>query len=172
MPVDLICLTPQERTIYQALVDAAENSLVCPNYLDLNELVGYESSSSSPAVVGRLEDKGLIVRTIDNNRFRRIKIVATGKWTKPSPDMRTSSPFVVKGTHDPNPLTKAMIDMVKLLFSTEDEAEAEKLAREVLDYSIFGFPSLLKLEKRIDRVKELVVRRKGHFLTNPDKGRL
>lgn len=64
MPVDLICLTPQERTIYQALVDAAENSLVCPNYLDLNELVGYESASASVGVVKRLEAKGLIWQRI------------------------------------------------------------------------------------------------------------
>ncbi len=70
MPVDLICLTPQERTIYQALVDAAENSLVCPNYLDLNELVGYESASASVGVVKRLEAKGLIVVS----RYQRFRL--------------------------------------------------------------------------------------------------
>jgi len=47
-------LTLKERVIYEALVDAAENDQVFPNYLDLNEIVGYESASSSVEVVKRL----------------------------------------------------------------------------------------------------------------------
>jgi len=93
MPVDLICLTPQERTIYQALVDAAENKQVCPNYLDLNELVGYESASASVGVVKRLEAKGLIVVS-RYQRFRRVQIVATGLWTARSPSMHVERPIV------------------------------------------------------------------------------
>lgn len=96
MPVDLICLTPQERTIYQALVDAAENKQVCPNYLDLNELVGYESASASVGVVKRLEAKGLIVVS-RYQRFRRVQIVATGLWTARSPSMHVERPHVPRG---------------------------------------------------------------------------
>lgn len=165
MPVDLMCLTPQERTIYQALVDAAEAGKVCPDHLDLNELVGYESTSSSSGAVRRLVKKGLIVREIDSNRFRRIQIVATGKWTKPSPHMRMTAPFKPRGTHDPRPLKKAIVDLMEGLLDEEGEC----VGQEIADDASLDFASLLRLEKRLDRAKELVVRRKGHFLTNPGK---
>lgn len=96
MPVDLMCLTPQERTIYQALVDASEAGQVCPNYLDLNEMVGYESASASVGVVKRLEVKGLI-RVVRYQRFRRVQIVATGLWTARSPSMHVERAHVPRG---------------------------------------------------------------------------
>lgn len=96
MPTELLCLSQQERVIYQALVDAADNDQVCPNYLDLNELAGYESASSSVGVVKRLECKGLI-RVVRYQRFRRVQIVATGKWTARSPSMHVERPHVPRG---------------------------------------------------------------------------
>lgn len=103
MPVDLICLTPQERIIYQALVEAACLNQVCPNYLDLNELAGYESASASPGVVKRLEQKGLI-RVMRYQRFRRVQIVATGDWTARSPSMHVEHAHVPRGTRSSHPV--------------------------------------------------------------------
>jgi len=89
-------LTLKERVIYEALVDAAENDQVCPNYLDLNEIVGYESASSSVDVVKRLEQKGLI-RVVRYQRFRRVQIVATEKWTARHPSMHVERLHVPRG---------------------------------------------------------------------------
>lgn len=89
-------LNEQERVIYEAIFAAAENDLVCPNYLDLNEVAGYESASSSPSVVKRLEIKGLI-RVVRYQRFRRVQIVATGKWTARHPSMHVERLHVPRG---------------------------------------------------------------------------
>lgn len=96
LPIDMLCLSPEERAIYDALVDAAENNQVCPNYLDLNEVAGYESASSSPSVVKRLELKGLI-RVVRYQRFRRVQIVATEKWTARHPSMHVERLHVPRG---------------------------------------------------------------------------
>lgn len=96
MQIDMPCLSPQELVIYQAILAAAEMGQVCPNYLDLNELAGYESASSSVGVVKRLEQKGLI-RVVRYQRFRRVQIVATGKWTARSPSMHVERPHVPRG---------------------------------------------------------------------------
>lgn len=92
-----IILAPNEAIIYDELCRAAEAGEVCPNYLDLNELVGLESSSASPSIVGRLERKGLIF-VVRFQRFRRVKIIATGQWTARSPAQHVERPHVPRGT--------------------------------------------------------------------------
>ena len=90
-------LSSYDRAIYLELCRAAEANEVCPNYLDLNEVAGYESASSSPHAVARLEAKGLIV-VKRYQRFREVMIVATGKWTAKHPAMKTLKPHVPRGT--------------------------------------------------------------------------
>lgn len=89
-------LTPAEAIVFQAINAAAENDEVCPNVLDLLELVGCESLSTPPTIVKRLEAKNLI-RVIRYQRFRRVQIVATGKWTARSPSMHVERPHVPRG---------------------------------------------------------------------------
>lgn len=89
-------MTPNETIIYDALCKAAREGRVCPNYLDFNELIGAESSSTSPAIVKRLEERGLI-RVRRFQRFREVQIIATGEWTMKSPNQQTSSPHVPRG---------------------------------------------------------------------------
>lgn len=89
-------MTPNETIIYDALCGTAARGEVCPNYLLLNELINAESSSTSPAIVKRLEDRGLI-RVLRFQRFREVQIVATGEWTMKSPNQQTSSPHVPRG---------------------------------------------------------------------------
>lgn len=97
-----VVVTPQEAVIYDELIAAATEGRVCPNYLDLNELAGYESSSASPTVVSRLERKGLIiVRRFQ--RFREVQIVATGMWTARSPAMHVERPHVPRGAGSRSP---------------------------------------------------------------------
>jgi DNA-binding MarR family transcriptional regulator len=95
-------LSPAEQAIYRALYDAAEAGQVCPNYLDLNEVAGFESSSASPGVVKRLEAKGLIA-VVRYQRFREVQIVATGKWTARSRAMHKDNPHVPRGTRSRGP---------------------------------------------------------------------
>lgn len=93
---EAIPLTWAERTVLHALAEAAANGMPCPNYLDLNELVGFESSSASPGVVKRLEQKGLIV-VMRYQRFRRVKINATGQWTARHESQRSVRKHVPRG---------------------------------------------------------------------------
>ena len=92
----LLDLSYPEQLVYEALCEAAANGDVCPNYLDLNEIGGFDSSSWSPTVVKRLERRGLIV-VERYQRFRRVQIVATGQWTARSPSQRVEHPHVPRG---------------------------------------------------------------------------
>lgn len=89
-------LSRYDRAIYAELYRAAEAGEVCPNYLDLNEVAGYESASSSPHAVARLERLGLI-RVVRFQRFREVQIVETGKWTARHPSMHVDRPHVPRG---------------------------------------------------------------------------
>ena len=96
-PMPSTCdLTPTEKAVYRALCDAAENDRVCPNVLDLLEIIGCESLSTPSVIVRRLEDKGLIT-VVRYQRFRRAQIIATGKWTARSPSMHVERPHVPRG---------------------------------------------------------------------------
>lgn len=89
-------LTPVEQMVYEILMEAAENNSVCPDYLDLNEVCGFESSSASPGVVKRIEKKGWI-KVERYQRFRQVMIVETEKWTARSPSQHTTNPHVRRG---------------------------------------------------------------------------
>lgn len=73
-------LTPNERIVYDALVKAANASAPAPKHDELNELIGCSSTSTSPTIVRRLEEKGL-VEVERFQRTRQICIVETGKCT-------------------------------------------------------------------------------------------
>lgn len=73
-------MTERERIVYEALNAAAEACLPAPKHDELNDLIGCTSTSTSPTIVGRLVEKGLIEREV-YQRTRRICIVATGKCT-------------------------------------------------------------------------------------------
>lgn len=89
-------MTPSETIIYDELCRVAGAGLPCPNYLDLNELIGAESSSTSPSIVKRLEQRG-VIEVIRWQRFRRVKICATGEWTMKAPNQKTTSEHVPRG---------------------------------------------------------------------------
>jgi hypothetical protein len=91
-----VILTINEAIIYDELNRAAHAGTICPNYLDLNEACGLESSSASPSIVKRLERKGLIL-VLRFQRFRRVKIVATGQWTARSPSQHVERAHVPRG---------------------------------------------------------------------------
>lgn len=147
-------LTEDEVIIYAAIFDAAERGAPCPIGDDLNDLTERSSASASSSIIKRLaERKGLIRRDISNQRFRRVQVIATGKWTAASEEMRTTGNHMPRGTHDPKPLLKAIAD-------ARDAAEATD---EVVD----TLKGLLRFEALVDRLKELIVRRKMHFLITP-----
>lgn len=155
---EVCALSDDEVIIYAAVFDAAERGEPCPTGEDLNELTGRTSDSASRNVIERLaENKGLIRVDRNNQRFRRVQIVATGKWTATSADMRTTGAHMPRGTHDPKPLLKAIADA----------CEAGQSPDEVVD----TLKGLLRFEGMVDRLKELIVRRKNHFLITP-QGRL
>lgn len=103
-PTGVDSLSRYDRAIYLELCRAAEANEVCPNYLDLNEVAGYESASSSPHAVARLEAKGLIV-VKRYQRFREVMIVETGQWTQRHPAMKTVKPHVPRGTRSQSCVT-------------------------------------------------------------------
>ena len=89
-------MTPNETIIYNELCRAAEAGEPCPLNLDLEMLIGCSSSSGAPTVVKWLEDRGMII-VIRYQRFRQVKICATGKWTMKAPNQQTTSKHVPRG---------------------------------------------------------------------------
>jgi len=89
-------MTPNETIIYDALCEAAEAKRPCPLNLDLEMMIGCESASTAPSIVRRLEQRGLI-EVIRFQRFRTVKIVATGEWTRKAANQQTTSPHVPRG---------------------------------------------------------------------------
>lgn len=73
-------LTAWERTILDAIVDAAEHGRPAPKAIELQDLCGCLSISITVHIVRRLERKGLI-RVERYQRSRRITIVSTGRTT-------------------------------------------------------------------------------------------
>lgn len=89
-------LNPQEQIVLNAITKAAQHDRVCPTNLDLEMMIGCNSSSVAPSVVKRLENYGLIY-VERHQRFRRVKILATGQWTAKSPSQHTTRPHVPRG---------------------------------------------------------------------------
>lgn len=89
-------MTPSETIIYNELCRAAEAGEPCPLNLDLEMMIGCSSASGPPTIVKRLEERGLIV-VVRYQRFRQVKICATGKWTMKAPNQQTTSNHVPRG---------------------------------------------------------------------------
>lgn len=92
-------LTYAERQALEAISHAADHDLPCPTNLDLEMLTGYSSGSMGPKLVANLQAKGFIVVTERCQRFRRVKICATGKITARSPQQRTRRKHVPRGAN-------------------------------------------------------------------------
>ena len=92
-------LTWSERAVYDAIQEAAEGGLPCPINMDLEALINCSSTSQGAKVVAALEAKGLIiVRRFQ--RFRRVQIVETGKWTAKPDNQQTTRPHVPRGARN------------------------------------------------------------------------
>ena len=89
-------MTPNETIIYNELCRAAAAGEPCPLNLDLEMMIGCSSSSGAPTVVKRLEQRGLI-EVVRWQRFRRVRICATGQWTMKAPNQQTTSKHVPRG---------------------------------------------------------------------------
>lgn len=91
-----VALTYAERVALEAITQAAEENHVCPTNLDLEEITGYNSASMGPKLVRLLEEKGFI-QVQRFQRFRRVKVVETGKWTAQDPLQKTRRKHVPRG---------------------------------------------------------------------------
>lgn len=89
-------LSRSERIAYRMIHEAAEQGRPCPTNLDIEMEIGCASTSSAPNAVRRLEDRGLI-EVIRFQRFRDVRIFATGKTTAPHPDRHTTRKHVPRG---------------------------------------------------------------------------
>lgn len=85
-----------ERETYQAICAAADQGLPCPLNLDIEDLTGFSSSSMGACLIARLEQKGLI-RVERYQRFRRVQVCATGKWTARPEGQRSKRKHVPRG---------------------------------------------------------------------------
>lgn len=91
-----VALTYPERVALKAIVEATEKNDVCPSNLDLEELVGYSSTSMGPKLMRLLEEKGLI-KVERFQRFRRVMLIETGKWTAKPALQKTRRKHVPRG---------------------------------------------------------------------------
>ena len=89
-------LTRNQQIVYDELCRAAAAGEPCPLNLDLEMLIGCSSGSVAPHTVKHLEKIGLI-RVLRFQRFRRVQICATGKWTMKAPNQKTTSSHVPRG---------------------------------------------------------------------------
>lgn len=73
-------LSLNERLVYEALKRAADRCEPCPKHDELNAIINCSSTSTSPTIVKRLEEMGLI-EVQRFQRSRQVRIVETDKWT-------------------------------------------------------------------------------------------
>lgn len=95
-PLPRIKLSRSERIAYRMIHEAAEQGKPCPTNLDIEMEIGCASSSSAPNAVKRLEERGLIQVT-RYQRYRDVRIFATGKATAPHPDRQTTNRHIPRG---------------------------------------------------------------------------
>ena len=88
-------LTEPERVAFRMIYDAAVHDQPCPTNIDLEDAVGYNTSSGGAKLVRKLEQHGLI-RVNRFQRFRIVEIAAIGKTTARHPSMRVDRPLVSK----------------------------------------------------------------------------
>jgi len=90
-------LRASERAVYEMLIAAADNAEPCPLNMDIEDLIGVDSTSMGAWIIMRLEQKGLI-KVERFQRFRIVEIVASGKRTARPASMHTDRPHVPRGT--------------------------------------------------------------------------
>ena len=79
-------LSEWEDIAYRAICAAAEAGEVCPTNGMLGFMVGANADENvGSKLVARLELKGLIGVKRIQNKFRRVQIIASGKWTERHP---------------------------------------------------------------------------------------
>lgn len=89
-------LTRIDYQVYEALCQAASDGAPCPMNLDLEEMFGYSSASQGARLIRRLEERNMI-RVERYQRFRRVQIVETGKWTAFADGQRSYGAHVPRG---------------------------------------------------------------------------
>jgi hypothetical protein len=94
-------LTDPERVAFRMIYDAALRDEPCPTNIDLEDAVGYNTSSGGAKLVRKLEQHGHI-RVNRFQRFRIIEITAIGKTTARHPSMRVDRPLVSKSNGNAN----------------------------------------------------------------------
>ena len=90
-------LSPAEQVIYQMVYEAAELCQPCPLNMDLEDAAGFNSTSMGTTIMQRLEKKGLIRVVTTGQRYRRVQVIATGKWTGNDPRQKTVGVHVPRG---------------------------------------------------------------------------
>lgn len=90
-------LSPAEQVIYQMVYEAAENGNPCPLNMDLEDAAGFNSTSMGTTIIQRLQKKGLIRVVSTGQKFRRVQIVSSGKWTGNDPRQRKIGVHVPRG---------------------------------------------------------------------------
>lgn len=78
--VERVPLTPIEKRIYDACLEAAVGNLPAPSVETLTVMIGASAPSTVPGIMGRLEAKGYITRNI-YQRGRQVCIVDRGICT-------------------------------------------------------------------------------------------
>jgi hypothetical protein len=89
-------LTEPQTIVYAAIFHAAEVGLPCPKGEELNDLLGFSSDSASRFTIARLEAMGLI-RAERFQRFRKVLVIASGKWTAADPSQQSENRHVPRG---------------------------------------------------------------------------
>jgi hypothetical protein len=95
-------MSREEMIAYDAICNAADTNQPCPLNMDIEDMLGFNSTSMGPKMISRLEQKGLIV-VRRFQRFREVQIVATGKWTRRSDMMQTFNAHVPRGAGSRSP---------------------------------------------------------------------
>lgn len=143
-------LTPAEVITYRMIYEAAEAGEPCPENLDLEDAMGFNSTSMGSTIVARLEAKGLI-RVDRSHRARIVEIIATGRKTMCPPDQRMDLPRRNRGTHSDGPLLTACAAL----------GMSEEMTKSMIGA---GLPGLSRLEKLLDRAHECLVKRRNGYL--------
>ena len=88
-------LSYAERVTFEAICAAAEAGGVCPSNNQILELTGYNAAAMAPAMVAKLEERGLI-RVDRRQRCRIVEVIATGKRTAVPDGHHSENPHVPK----------------------------------------------------------------------------
>lgn len=123
-------LSAREALILAALEQAAERGLPCPDHADLNALIACTSTSTSPTIVRRLEEKGYIV--VERfQRSRQVRIVATGKMTQ---EPKNKAPHWRDRPRDMPTPSRAEVERRAPTIAAQIFAQAARMNKPVVEY--------------------------------------